>query len=78
MNVVPEAQHAITNSHCSLKLEVWGALNLLVGPRQSPGGGSGGKPVRSRDPTIYISQKMPKIHPRGPFTLNYNFMNFVD
>ena len=32
----------------------------------------------SRDPTVYISQKMPKIRPRGPFTLNYNFMNFVD
>ena len=21
---------------------------------------------------------MPKIHPRGPLTLNYNFVNFVD
>ena len=46
---------------------------------RGPGGGGGGEATRSsQDPTVYISQKMPKIRPRGPFTLNYNFMNFVD
>ena len=56
-----------------------GILSLSADPGQSPGGGRGGKaPWSSRDPTAYISQKMPKIHPCGPFTLNYNFVNFVD
>ena len=36
------------------------------------------EPWQGRDPTVYISHKMTKIHPRGPFTLNYNFVNFID
>ena len=44
-------------------------------PDRSP---SDEDPGSSRDPTVCIKPKMPKIHPRGPFTLNYNFMNFAD
>ena len=58
-----EAQRAMT----SQQLWIWGEA----------GGGGGEAPGSSRDPTAHISQKMPKIHSRGPFTLNYNFVNFV-
>ena len=55
-----------------------GILSLSADPGQSPGRGRGGEaPGSSRDPTAHISQKMPKIYSRGPFTLNYNFVNFV-
>ena len=51
-------------------------LRPLADSRQNPGGGRGGEtPQSSRHPTAYISQKMPKIHPRGPFTLNYKFVD---
>ena len=43
-----------------------------------PAAGDLGGTLSSRDPTAYIRQKLPKIRPRGPFTLNYNFVNFVD
>ena len=53
-----------------------GVLSPPADPGQSPGGGRGGeKPLSFRDPAAYISQKMPKIHPRDPFTLNYDFVD---
>ena len=53
------------------------ALSPPVDQWQSPVRGPGDEaPGSSQDPTVYISQKMPKIHPRGPFTLNYNFYEF--
>ena len=67
---MPEAQHAMTNGHCFLQLWWGGCLRIQ--------GVHGAKPGSSRDPTVYISRKMPKIHARGPFTLDYNFVSFVD
>ena len=80
MNVVAEAQHAMTNGHCPLQLGgSGGALSSPVGPGQDPAGGPGSEaPGSSRDPIVYISQKMPKIHLCGPFKPNYNSENFVD
>ena len=70
---MPEVRHAMASGHCSLQLGVWGALSPPPAvPRKSPDGGPRDKtPERSR-------LNLPKIHLRGPFTLNYNFMNFVD
>ena len=54
-------------------------LSPQTNPGQSHGGGRGGQTTwSSRDPTAYINQKMPKIHPHGPFSLNYNLVNCVD
>ena len=56
-----------------------GVLSLPADQGRALVGVEGAKPPEgSRDPTVYMSQKMPKIHSRGPFTLNYNFVNFVD
>ena len=60
MNVVP-----MVIAPCSWRS---GGFDPPTGTGQSPGGGPEGKaPGSSRDPTVYISQKMPKAHPRGPF-----------
>ena len=68
MHDVPGARNAMTNGHCSLQLGVERALM----------GVQGAKPMKlSRYYSLHLP-KIPKIHPRGPFTLNYNFMNFVD
>ena len=58
MNVVADAQHAMTNGHCSLQLGVWGCFNPPAGPGQSSAGGpGGGARGSSRDPIVYIGQK---------------------
>ena len=57
-NVVPKAQDAITDGHCSLQL---GVFEPPSGSRAEPWWGPEGKaPGISRDPTVYISQKNAK------------------
>ena len=74
---MPEVRHTMTNSHCSLQLGVLGHFEPLTGSKAEPCWGfkeqNPGK--LSRSCSLHLP-KMPKIHPRGPFTLNYNFMNF--
>ena len=41
-------------------------------------GVEGAKPPEVLESYSLHKLKMPKIHPRGPFTLNYNVVNFVD
>ena len=51
-------------------------LSPPVDPGQSPGGGRGGKPSEALEILqLTLAKKMPKIHPRGTFTLNYNFVD---
>ena len=75
---MPEVQHTITNGHCFLQLGSGGTVSPPVVPGQSPDGVQGQNPRKlSRSCSLPVL-KMPKIYPRGPFTLNYNFMNIVD
>ena len=79
MNVVMEAQHAMT----SLQLGIWERFQPPADPGQSPGGGPGREaPLRgsrwgSKSRRSY-NLHQPKIHLRGSFTLNYNVLYFVD
>ena len=53
-----------------------GTLSPPAGPGQSPAGGPSGKALEVLQFTF--AKKLPKIHPCGPFAINYNFMKFVD
>ena len=51
-------------------------LSPPADPGQSPGGGRGTKPPEALEILrLTLAKKMLKIHPRGPFTLNYNFVD---
>ena len=60
-----------------------GGLGVLLSPPQRFQGRAlmgvqRAKPTGGLEILQFHLPKMPKIHPRGPFTLKYNFMNFVD
>ena len=53
-----------------------GMLSPPADPGQSPSGGREAKPPEALEILqLTLAKNMPKIHPRGPFTLNYNFVD---
>ena len=78
MNVVLEAQHAMT----FLQLWILEGGGGRLSQEQIQGRAWGVEGAKSPEALevqqLTLAKKMPIIHPRGPFTPNYNFVNFVD
>ena len=56
--IVPKVQYAVTEGHCSIQLEAWGAVSPLADPGQSAGGGEA--PGSSEKFAFYNTKKRPK------------------
>ena len=56
--IVPKAQYAMTEGHCSIQLRVWRAVSPLAGPWQSAGEGEA--PGSSEKFAFYSTKKRPK------------------